>query len=70
MIRQIDFSPEGAALPVDLLIKPARLGYPVIEVAIPYRDRIGTSTLNRLDSTMWTFRRIFAQLGTGDRVRT
>ena len=70
MLREVDFSPEGAALPVELLIKPARLGYRVIEVAIPYRDRIGTTTLHRFDSTIWTFRRIFAQLGTGRRVRT
>lgn len=70
MLRDLTFGEVGAALPVELLVKPARLGYRVTEVAIDYRERIGTTTLRRLESTLWTFRRIFAQLRTGRRVRT
>jgi 2-polyprenyl-3-methyl-5-hydroxy-6-metoxy-1,4-benzoquinol methylase len=68
MLDALEFRAEGPALPVELLVKPARLGYRVIEVPIPYRDRIGVSTLRRFDSTLWTFRRILSQLGTGRRV--
>jgi hypothetical protein len=30
----------------------------VEEIAIPYAERIGETTLQRLSSTVWTFRRI------------
>lgn len=59
MLRGIDVDPSGPALPVDLLVVPARMGYRVVEVEIPYLERVGTSTLQRWDSTKWTFRRIF-----------
>lgn len=69
MLREVTFDGSGAALPVELIIKPARLGYRVTEIAIKYRERIGTTTLNRFDSTVWTFKRIVRLLGTGHRVR-
>jgi len=69
MLRALDFDPNGAALPVDLLIKPARLGYRVTEVPIEYRPRIGNTTLRRFDSTVWTLRRLLRLLETGHRVR-
>jgi glycosyltransferase involved in cell wall biosynthesis len=68
MLLAIEFRALGAALPVELLIKPARLGYKVREIAIEYRDRIGETTLRRFDSTVWTFRRIFGLLAVGRRV--
>jgi glycosyltransferase involved in cell wall biosynthesis len=46
------------ALPVELLLLPIRAGLRVAEIPIPYRERIGETTLNRLSSTLWTFRRI------------
>jgi glycosyltransferase involved in cell wall biosynthesis len=46
------------ALPVDLLLLPMRAGLVVREVAIAYGERVGETTLNRLSSTAWTFRRI------------
>jgi glycosyltransferase involved in cell wall biosynthesis len=58
MLRGIDVDPAGPALPVELLVVPARLGYRIIEIEIPYHERIGTSTLQRFDSTKWTFRRL------------
>lgn len=69
MLLAVDFDAQGPALPVELLIKPARLGYRVIEVPIPYAERIGTTTLNRFDSTVWTFRRILRMARVGHRVR-
>jgi len=51
--------PNGPALPVDLLLKPALMGFRVKEVFIVYLDRIGETTLHRFSSTLWTFRRIF-----------
>jgi glycosyltransferase involved in cell wall biosynthesis len=59
MLEKITFDPNGPALPVDLLLKPALLGYRVNEVFIPYNDRIGVTTLKKWESTIWTFRRIF-----------
>ena len=58
MLEKIIFDPNGPALPVDLLLKPALLGYRISEVFIPYNDRIGVTTLKKWESTIWTFRRI------------
>lgn len=58
MLRGMDLDANGPALPVDLLVVPARLGYRIVEVEIPYFDRIGDTTLHRFDSTKWTFKRL------------
>ncbi len=62
LLHAVSFDPRGPALPVDLLLKPALLGYRLAEVFIPYRDRIGNTTLHRWSSTWWTFKRIFRLL--------
>jgi glycosyltransferase involved in cell wall biosynthesis len=49
---------EAPALPVELLLLPIRAGLQVREIPIAYSERIGESTLQRLSSTLWTFRRI------------
>ncbi len=67
MLRGIAFDPHGAALPVDLMVLPARLGYRVIDLPIPYRERLGTTTLHRWDSTVWTFRRLGRAFAKGQR---
>ena len=59
VIEQVEFDPNGPALPVELLLKPALQGFRVREVFIPYGERIGETTLHRWSSTIWTFRRIF-----------
>lgn len=59
MLEKMSFDPNGPALPVELLLKPALAGYRVGEIFIPYRDRIGATTLRKWESTLWTFRRIF-----------
>lgn len=58
VIQQVQFDPNGPALPVELLLKPALAGFRMREVFIPYGERIGETTLQRWSSTVWTFRRI------------
>jgi glycosyltransferase involved in cell wall biosynthesis len=58
VIQEVQFDPNGPALPVELLLKPALQGFRVNEVFIPYGERIGETTLQRWSSTVWTFRRI------------
>lgn len=59
LIRQVEVDPNGPALPVELLLKPALMGFRIKEIFIPYGERIGETTLHRFSSTVWTFRRIF-----------
>ncbi len=64
MLDKMEFVEDAPALPVELLIKPARLGYKVTEIPIEYRERVGATTLNRFASTYWTFRRILVLVAT------
>lgn len=59
MLKQIEWDPQGPALPVELLLRPYKMGFKVLEIPIDYRERIGTTTLHRWTSTLWTFKRIF-----------
>ena len=59
IIERVEFDPNGPALPVELLLKPALLGFRIREIFIPYGERIGETTLHRFSSTIWTFRRIW-----------
>ncbi len=58
VIQEVEFDPNGPALPVDLLLKPVLEGFHLREVFIPYGERIGDTTLQRWSSTVWTLRRI------------
>ena len=58
IVERVEFDPNGPALPVDLLLKPALAGFRIREIFIPYGERIGQTTLHRFSSTLWTFRRI------------
>lgn len=58
VIHAVRWNPAGLAFPVDLLLVPVLAGYRVVEIPIRYRERIGDTTLDRLPSTGWTFRRI------------
>jgi glycosyltransferase involved in cell wall biosynthesis len=60
LIRDLHYNPRGAALPVELLLKPLRQGKRVGLVFIDYRERIGVSTMNPLDSAWWTLKRILS----------
>lgn len=58
IIERVEVDPNGPALPVELLLKPALAGFRIREIFIPYGERIGVTTLRRFESTIWTFRRI------------
>ena len=58
LVRGLDYDPGGPALPVELLLKPLKLGCRIKFLFIDYRDRLGTSTLQPLGSAWWTLRRI------------
>ncbi|HLK19431.1 MAG TPA: glycosyltransferase family 2 protein, partial [Bryobacteraceae bacterium] len=53
VIERVKVDPNGPALPVELLLKPALLGFRIAEIFIPYGERIGETTLRRWDSTVW-----------------
>ena len=59
MIDRVQWVAKGAALPVDMYVIPHRLGFRTIEIPIDYRERIGTTTLHRFSSTVWTFKRLW-----------
>ena len=68
MLRALDLDSDGAALPVSLLVAPARMGFRIVDVEIPYRARVGFSTLHKWESSVWTLRRL-GRGGPGERVR-
>lgn len=58
MIHELSYDPRGPALPVELLLKPLRMGYKIKFEFIDYHERIGTSTMQPLLSAWWTVKRI------------
>lgn len=68
VIRAFDFDGEGDALPIDTLLFPAKCGYRVIETAIDYDERVGTSKLRKLAGTVWTLIRLARALPVGERL--
>jgi len=58
LLDNLTYTVNGAALPVELLLRPIRRGYKVKVITIPYRERIGQSTMRPLQSAWWTLRRI------------
>jgi glycosyltransferase involved in cell wall biosynthesis len=58
MIEEMKFTAKGAALPVEMLLKPLREGYRVKVVGIDYHERQGESKMQPLDSAWWTLKRI------------
>jgi glycosyltransferase involved in cell wall biosynthesis len=59
LLHAFPYDPVGMALPVELQIGPAALGYKCAEMFIEYRPRIGESKLVPLPGTIWTVRRIW-----------
>jgi hypothetical protein len=59
MNEQVQWDPRAAALPVDMYVIPYRRGFKTVEIPIDYRERIGTTTLHRFSSTLWTFKRLW-----------
>jgi glycosyltransferase involved in cell wall biosynthesis len=68
MIDELDFLAKGAALPVELLLLPIKLGYRVTTHFIEYYDRVGVSTMNPFDTCKWTTWRIW-RVWTGKQTR-
>jgi hypothetical protein len=58
LIDEMSYNAKGAALPVELLLRPIRMGRRVKITSIDYRDRIGKSTMRPLPSAWWTLKRI------------
>ncbi|MBI5495177.1 MAG: glycosyltransferase family 2 protein [Deltaproteobacteria bacterium] len=66
MIDSLRYEPRGAALPVELLLRPLRDGFRLKVVFIDYKDRIGQSTMRPLQTSWWTVKRILrVRLGLG-----
>jgi glycosyltransferase involved in cell wall biosynthesis len=59
LLETFPYDPIGMALPVELQIGPAALGYKCHEMFIEYRPRIGESKLVPLPGTIWTLKRIW-----------
>jgi glycosyltransferase involved in cell wall biosynthesis len=60
LIDSLHYQPRGAALPVELLLRPIKMGKRLKVVFIEYRERIGQTTMRPLESAWWTLRRIVA----------
>jgi glycosyltransferase involved in cell wall biosynthesis len=58
LIADLGCDPSGPALPVDLILRTVRKGYKVKSIFIPYRERIGQSTMRPMQSAFWTAKRI------------
>ena len=62
LIDEFEWDTAGPAFPVDLLLWPAAAGRTIKEFPIPYRDRIGETTLSRGASGAYTMRRLLRRL--------
>ena len=51
LIDELKYQPRGAALPVELLLRPLKMGKHLKVVFIDYRERIGQTTMQPLQST-------------------
>ena len=60
LIDQMQYRATGAALPVELLLRPLKLGKRLKVVFIDYKERIGQTTMRPFQSAWWTLRRILA----------
>lgn len=58
MIDNLEIDAKGAALPVELLLRPLRLGYKIKVVYIDYFQRVGESTMRPIETAWWTLKRI------------
>jgi glycosyltransferase involved in cell wall biosynthesis len=58
LIDGLKYQANGAALPVELLLRPLKMGKRLKVVYIEYRERIGQTTMRPLQSAWWTLKRI------------
>ena len=59
LIESLRYDMKGAALPVELLLRPLKEGRRIKVIHIPYRPRIGESTMRPLETAWWTLKRIW-----------
>jgi glycosyltransferase involved in cell wall biosynthesis len=59
LVEGLNYRAKGAALPVELLLRPIRDGWSVTTITIPYRPRIGDSKMQPLEGAWWTLKRIW-----------
>jgi glycosyltransferase involved in cell wall biosynthesis len=62
LLDHFDWDTTGRAFPVDLLLWPAVAGAKISEMPIPYRDRIGETTLHRWRDGTQTLRRLLRRV--------
>jgi len=60
LIEDLTYNPNGAALPVELLLRPIKEKRKVKIEYIDYHERTGQSTMKPLQSAWWTFKRILS----------
>jgi len=58
LIDELRYEANGAALPVELLLRPLKMGKRFKVVYIDYKERIGQTTMRPLQSAWWTLKRI------------
>ena len=58
LIEELRYDPQGAALPVELLLRPLKQGRKLKVIYIDYHERLGQSTMRPLASAWWTLKRI------------
>ena len=58
LIDELQYEAKGAALPVELLLRPLKMGKKLKVIYIDYRERVGQSTMRPLESAWWTAKRI------------
>ena len=58
LIDELEYQADGAALPVELLLRPIKMGKHLKVVFIDYYERIGQTTMNPLQTAWWTLKRI------------
>jgi glycosyltransferase involved in cell wall biosynthesis len=58
LIDELRYQVNGAALPVELLLRPLKMGKRLKVLFIEYRERIGQTTMRPLQSAWWTLKRI------------
>ncbi len=59
VLEEFKYDPHGMALPVELLVGPAQMGYKYAEIFTDYRPRIGQTTLKPMQGTLWTLKRLW-----------
>jgi glycosyltransferase involved in cell wall biosynthesis len=58
LIDELEYRADGAALPVELLLRPIKMRKCLRIVNIEYRERIGQTKMRSLQTSWWTLRRI------------